>query len=69
MVESLYRFISLESSFLDLDLVGRDNSSELLGLRSNILIQEVVLAKTLKEDSISWNIQVYVLFRIFQLRG
>jgi len=32
----------LESSFLGLDLVGRDNSGELLGLRSNISIQEVV---------------------------
>ena len=32
----------MESSFLGLDLVGRDNSGELLGLRSNISIQEVV---------------------------
>jgi len=39
----------LESSFLGLDLVGRDNSGELLGLRSNISIQEVVYLKTLKK--------------------
>ena len=42
IIEILYQIISLGSSFLGLDLVGRDNSSELLGLRSNISIQEVV---------------------------
>jgi len=54
----------LESSFLGLDLVGRDNSGELLGLRSNISIQEVVYLN-FKEDLKSWNIQVYVLLGIF----
>ena len=42
IIEILYQIISLGSSFLGLDLVGRDNSSELLGLRADISIQEVV---------------------------
>jgi len=54
----------LESSFLGLDLVGRDNSGELLGLRSNISIQEVVYLN-FKRRLKNWNIQVYVLLVIF----
>jgi len=54
----------LESSFLGLDLVGRDNSGELLGLCSNISIQEVVYLN-FKRRLKNWNIQVYVLLVIF----
>ena len=49
IIEILYQIISLGSSFLGLDLVGRDNWGELLGLRSNISIQEVVYLN-FKED-------------------
>ena len=68
IIEILYQIIGLGSSFLGLDLVGRDNSGELLGLRSNISIQEVVYLN-FKRRLKSWNIQVYVLLGTFQLRG
>ena len=64
IIEILYQIISLGSSFLGLDLVGRDNSGELLGLRSNISIQEVVYLN-FKRRLKNWNIQVYVLLGIF----
>ncbi len=52
IIEILYQIVSLGSSFLGLDLAGRDNSGELLGLRSKYLDSRSSLVRTLKEDSI-----------------